>query len=338
MTEPSPSCLCRTLDRGVLIDTIDEWADEPGFHARHLAASEQIHADVTAFATGDALTGMEAVVHAVEAVAGVPSYVHRALARAPAIARLDPGPMGAFMGYDFHLDAEGVLARRLFQANGVRAVVIDPGDLVHQRAELRANGEEIDLVYNRLTDFYLEDPAHAALGSAYEAGDIVLTPNPRHHALYADKRNLALLSDDDLVAGWGLDESDRTALATIPRTTVVTPETADELYARRKELFFKPFGGHGSKGVYRGGKITRRVWDAIREGDYVAQQRVPPRERPVVVDGETVQRKVDLRLYTYRGRTLLAAARLYQGQTTNFRTPGGGFAPLLPAGECPCSR
>ena len=26
---------------------------------------------------------------------------------------------------------------------------------------------------------------------------------------------------------------------------------------------------------------------------------------------------------------LLAAARLYQGQTTNFRTPGGGFAPLL---------
>jgi hypothetical protein len=26
---------------------------------------------------------------------------------------------------------------------------------------------------------------------------------------------------------------------------------------------------------------------------------------------------------------LLAAARLYQGQTTNMRTPGGGFAPVL---------
>ena len=39
--------------------------------------------------------------------------------------------------------------------------------------------------------------------------------------------------------------------------------------------------------------------------------------------------KVDVRLYTYKGAVLLAAARLYQGQTTNFRTPGGGFAPLL---------
>jgi hypothetical protein len=26
---------------------------------------------------------------------------------------------------------------------------------------------------------------------------------------------------------------------------------------------------------------------------------------------------------------LLCAARRYQGQTTNFRTPGGGFAPVL---------
>jgi hypothetical protein len=42
-----------------------------------------------------------------------------------------------------------------------------------------------------------------------------------------------------------------------------------------------------------------------------------------------VTRKVDVRLYTYDGRLLLAAARLYQGQTTNFRTEGGGFAPVF---------
>lgn len=34
-------------------------------------------------------------------------------------------------------------------------------------------------------------------------------------------------------------------------------------------------------------------------------------------------------IYTYGGRILLAATRLYQGQTTNFRTPGGGFSPVL---------
>jgi len=32
---------------------------------------------------------------------------------------------------------------------------------------------------------------------------------------------------------------------------------------------------------------------------------------------------------TYDCGLLLAAARLYQGQTANFRTPGGGFAPVF---------
>ncbi|UUZ49727.1 hypothetical protein LP420_05925 [Massilia sp. B-10] len=39
--------------------------------------------------------------------------------------------------------------------------------------------------------------------------------------------------------------------------------------------------------------------------------------------------KFDLRAYTYGGRVQLLAARIYQGQTTNFRTPGGGFAPVV---------
>ena len=38
--------------------------------------------------------------------------------------------------------------------------------------------------------------------------------------------------------------------------------------------------------------------------------------------------KFDLRAYAYAGELQWLAARLYQGQTTNFRTPGGGFAPV----------
>ncbi|MBX9590973.1 MAG: hypothetical protein K2X43_16920 [Hyphomonadaceae bacterium] len=49
----------------------------------------------------------------------------------------------------------------------------------------------------------------------------------------------------------------------------------------------------------------------------------------VMVDAATEPRKTDVRLFTYDGHVLLAAARLYQGQTTNFRTPGGGFAPVF---------
>ena len=46
--------------------------------------------------------------------------------------------------------------------------------------------------------------------------------------------------------------------------------------------------------------------------------------------GDEAQRmKADIRCYVYGGRIQLVAARLYQGQTTNFRTPGGGFAPAF---------
>ena len=49
----------------------------------------------------------------------------------------------------------------------------------------------------------------------------------------------------------------------------------------------------------------------------------------IKLDGLPQARKTDVRLYTYDGKVLLMAARLYQGQTTNFRTPGGGFAPVF---------
>ena len=67
----------------------------------------------------------------------------------------------------------------------------------------------------------------------------------------------------------------------------------------------------------------------ICEGGYIAQAFAAPSERRVQVNGDPQARKMDVRLYTYAGATILAAARLYQGQTTNFRTPGGGFAPVI---------
>lgn len=115
----------------------------------------------------------------------------------------------------------------------------------------------------------------------------------------------------------------------VPRTITVTPGNADELWTKRKRLFFKPAGGHGSKAAYRGNKLTRSVWAQITTGSYVAQAFAAPGERAVLVDQSSEFLKADIRLYTYAGGVLLAAARLYQGQTTNLRTPGGGFAPVF---------
>src|SRR5690606_3942800 len=116
---------------------------------------------------------------------------------------------------------------------------------------------------------------------AYLAGDVVVSPNPRHHALLADKRNLVTLSDPVALQTLGVGEVARAVLATIPRAQFVTAENAEDMWAKRNGLFFKPAGGHGGKAVYRGDKLTRKVWASIPDGGYVAQQRIGPSERVV---------------------------------------------------------
>jgi hypothetical protein len=229
-----------------------------------------------------------------------------------------------------YLYPEFLLFQRLFEAHGVQAVVADPSQLAWRDGVLSHDGERVELVYNRLTDFYLERPEHAALREAYLSGAAVVTPHPRAHALYANKRNLALLTDAARLQSWGVpEETIATLLSGIPSTRPVDPTAAEHLWSERKGLFFKPASGFGSRGSYRGDKLTRKVFAEILEGDYVAQALVPPSER-LIRDAETPRvLKMDLRNYVYNGQVQLVAARLYQGQTTNFRTPGGGFAPVF---------
>jgi hypothetical protein len=227
-----------------------------------------------------------------------------------------------------YLYPEFLLAQRLFQKNGIAAVIADGSALRYEHGRLLADGEPIDVVYNRLVDFSFDRPEHEALRDAYAEGAVVATPNPHVHALYADKRNLSLLSDQSRLSDWGLPAQMLADLAGMPRTVPVTPQNAERLWAARRSLFFKPFGGHGGKAVYRGDKVTQRVWSEIVRGGYVAQDFASPGERMIKLDGTAERRKTDVRLYTYDGRILLTAARLYQGQVTNFRTPGGGFAPV----------
>jgi hypothetical protein len=117
-------------------------------------------------------------------------------------------------------------------------------------------------------------------------------------------------------------------LENVPRTERVRADDADRLWAARRGLFFKPVAGYGSRAAYRGDKLTRRVWQEILAGDYVAQALVPPGERLIDEREAPQAMKFDLRAYAYAGDVQWMAARLYQGQTTNFRTPGGGFAPV----------
>ncbi|GAA3958520.1 hypothetical protein GCM10022278_16140 [Allohahella marinimesophila] len=243
------------------------------------------------------------------------------------IAIVDEAPSEQYLYPEFEL------AKRLFKRHGIDAVIADPSELVLDQGRLSYQSLPVDLVYNRLTDFALVEPQHAVLRAAWLSDAALFTPHPRAHALYADKRNLTVLSDSITLASWGIDPSCIDTLqAGVPLTVPVGGSNAEDLWQRRKSLFFKPAAGYGSKAAYRGDKLTRRVWDEIRRGDYVAQARVAPSERTLQVDGQSTALKLDIRAYAYAGALQLLAARLYQGQTTNFRTPGGGFAAVFVAG------
>lgn len=231
-----------------------------------------------------------------------------------------------------YLYPEFLLYRELLRRHGYRAEICDPAELVQHDQRLWLGATPVDLIYNRLTDFALQQPTHATIRSAYLAGTVALSPHPRAHAVYADKRNLSVLGNRDFLQT--ADVSPATIdklLAAIPNTRLLTPENRDALWAARRHLFFKPAAGFGSKGSYRGDKLTRRVWDEMARGTYVAQEIVLPSERHVAVGADPF--KVDIRCYADQGKVLLVAARMYQGQTTNFRTPGGGFAPVLTSRE-----
>lgn len=405
-------CFCITLDRPALMQALNLEVGSTDFAQRLLDSHSSLFSNVAAFVSSETLIEMVRVVDAVEAATGLPGYRDAVLSWAPPIARLDFGPIGVLMGYDFHLTAGGpklievntnaggafvnaplaraqrtccakahapfetapsqdfgsmivdmfidewrrqrgagrpkvvaivddapneqylfpelTLASALLQQHDLETVIADAKDLVFDGEALLIGGRTIDLIYNRLVDFALEEPRHTALREAYVGGKVVVTPNPRAHALFADKRNLTLLSDGERLKSWGLAKGHLDILlASAPHTVVVSPDNADGLWRDRRDLFFKPAGGHGGKAVYRGSKLTRKVWAEIVGGKYVAQTYAAPSTRAVQFDGVRAELKVDVRLYTFDGIVLLSAARLYTGQTTNMRTPGGGFAPVL---------
>lgn len=405
------ACFCITLDRAALYEAIEREVGNADFFASLINTRPHLFSDSTLFISESETIKMLRVIRAIEAASRLPGYQDAVMSWAPEIAQQDFGPSGAFMGYDFHLTADGprlievnsnaggaflnaqlamaqrkccieagiqvhkysaedfelkvmrmfqqewnfqrktgapkciaivddkptqqylypefLLVKRLFEKHGIDAVIADAAGLKYEAGKLLSGAQPIDLVYNRTVDFSFTQVEHNELAAAYLDGAVVVTPNPRTHALFADKRNLALLTNAPTLRAWGLTDEMVGALSGVPETLLVTADNAQHLWETRKNWFFKPTGGHGSKAVYRGAKVTKSVWAEIIKGGYVAQEFAAPSERIIKIEGEQKVRKADVRLYVYDGEVLLMVARLYQGQTTNFRTVGGGFAPVF---------
>jgi hypothetical protein len=236
------------------------------------------------------------------------------------LAIVDENPTQQHFYYEF------LIFQELFKNYGIDTFILDPSQLELHQNRLSYNKLPIDLIYNRLTDFYLDKPEHQSIQQAYLEDAVVLTPNPFVHAKYANKQNLITLSNKTLLHEWQIPESIITILQKIvPKTIKVAPHDAETLWNQRKQLFFKPYQSYGSKGAYAGSKLTHKTFSEILQADYIAQEFIPPSEFTVYENNSPTHLKIDLRYYTYEAEVIQKVARIYRGQTTNLNTPGGGF-------------
>jgi hypothetical protein len=237
----------------------------------------------------------------------------------------DEKPHEQFLRPEFEMMAE------LFERRGVEARICDTGELEPgDGGALTLGGEAVDLVYLRDTDFTLETPRAAALRAAYLAGAVVVTPSPREYHLLGDKRRLALLSSPAALEALGATAGEMELLAeVVPETRLLAELAQDAVWAERKRWVFKPATAFGSRAVYRGDKISRKRFEEILAvPGYLAQRHVEPGAVEVETSEGHLAMKFDVRAYAYRGEVMLLGARVYQGQVTNLRSPGGGFSAI----------
>jgi hypothetical protein len=223
--------------------------------------------------------------------------------------------------------------RALFVEAGIAAAVCDVADLVRPPGgglRIAGAGAPLDLVYLRDTDWRLSTPRSAALRGAYLGDEVVVTPAPREHHLLAHKRRLAWFSSPETLRALGASPEDAALLAAVvPETRPLAALGLDEAWRTRREWVFKPEAAWASRAVYRGDKISRRRLEEIAAaGGFVAQRRVEPGEVRVATADGPRRMKFDVRAYAYRDEVFLLGARAYEGQVTNFRTPGGGFSAI----------
>lgn len=193
---------------------------------------------------------------------------------------------------------------------------------------LTGQGAKVDLVYNRLTDFYFEEPEHSGLREGFERQLACVSPNPFEYYLLGDKQRLIQLGDAEFLKQAGATEAEIAAIAKVIIPTFDKTHFAStaEIWQQRRQLFFKPKRSHGGKSVYRGESVSKKVFERLMLEDiliqrYQAAQKMPTDDPRSVLENW----KFDLRFYVYEDRIQLSVARIYQGQVTNFTSAMGGF-------------
>ncbi len=216
---------------------------------------------------------------------------------------------------------EFLLYQQIFQNWGLDCEIADIRDFSKLKSA--------DLIYNRSTDFYLQEPASRGLQSLLRERQAVVSPHPFEYRLLADKENFAIWSSPQFWAEVPVPSAiQNQILKVLPQSKIMSEENKDQIWSERKQLFFKPKRAYGSKSAYKGASMSRKVFDELIQNNSLAQELIPAPEVEIETPKGSQKFKYDLRCFAYQNRFQGCVARLYQGQVTNLRTEGGGFAPV----------
>jgi hypothetical protein len=230
-----------------------------------------------------------------------------------------------------HLYPEMCAFADMLSDSGIRTEIVEPKQLHASPEGVWLNDRRIDMIYNRHCDFYLESSSLAHIKQAYLSKSVCLSPNPHLYGLLADKRRMILWSNPVQCNLWQIADREKALLKNVvPKASLLADFDKEKIWGDRKKYVFKPVDSFGSKGVLLGDKMSRTRFEKLPPKMTLVQELIPPSLTPVDQDRPM---KTDLRLYAYRERVLGLTARLYHGQVTNLRTPGGGFARVRTTGS-----
>jgi hypothetical protein len=137
------------------------------------------------------------------------------------------------------------------------------------------NLSEYDFIYNRHTDFYLQNPISQILRQAFENKNWTLSPQPFDYYLLADKQRLTDWSQNEFLESFLEKEDCEYFRNHIPKCQTILPENAEEIWSQRKKLFFKPLRSFGSKQSYKGSSISRKAYIDLIQTETLAQTYCP---------------------------------------------------------------
>jgi hypothetical protein len=194
------------------------------------------------------------------------------------IAIVDENPAKQFLAPEFELFRQLVRSQ-----HGIAAVVADPANSARrQAAAARRRAGRPDL--QPADRFFTRCYGQRRNSGGFRCRRCGADAAPARPCAVCRQAQPDAALDEAALRAWACRKPPRKILlAGIPRTVAVCPEEGERFWAERKRWFFKPPAGFGSRAAYRGDKLTKRVFEEILHGGYIAQEIAPPSEHVVQV-------------------------------------------------------